>query len=229
MSYTKTGGQTWGDETADYAIRFNVLKAQNPSTSKLDTVYDGLVQAVDRIYHNTAIPGAFVRKYTTDQEFTCSNKIDDGQNWLDNNGFTSRGCHLWVYLCNDSVGYEGAWENRRQAFVDADAYSGDKLANVGVQEALHTYILHPTCDYVVNEAGNSDSEGEHALGCITKDSEAPTTDLITPMVTTYEDTWSSTGNCNDNDLSNNWGQFVTDCTVDSMYYSMDHAQNNGSH
>lgn len=229
MSYTQTGSRSWGDDTHDYAMRFHIFKASNASTTALDKVYDGLVQATERIYNNCGIPGGFVKKYTTDKSLDCFNKKDDAEAWLDANGFTNRGCHLWVNLCNGSVGYQGAWENRRSAFLDADDYTGDKMANVGVQEALHTYILHPQCNYVVNEAGSDTKEAEHAVGCITRDPEASTYDLITPMVTTYEDKWAGTGNCDGNALSNTWGQFVTDCTINSMYDSMDHAMFDGSH
>lgn len=226
MGYTYLTGDFNGDTGANYVLEVNVMGCKYASSSALDSAYAGIQDALQEVYDNTDVVGTIARKYETDNALDCDNHWDDGNTWLDNNGFNGDGVYLWVTNCGLAVSASwGGWENRRQAFVSTDWYGeGQFLSVMAIQEGLHSY-LKEQCSYVQDLTDGTDDE--HALGDL---QTINGTQKSSPLAATYvDDGLAGKGDCNDDGSANGGTRSLTWCTRDGLEYSRDHAKNDGSH
>lgn len=224
MGYTYVEDSTNGDINANYCLEVNVMGEDDAfvSDSELDEVYDGITYALDQIYEAGKVDGTLARKYKTDNVIDCSNRYNDGNQWLDDNGFSGEdGQYLWVADCNGSSSAAwGAWEGRTQAFVSTRDWSGYRLAVVGIQEGLHAY-LKKNCKYVESELGGAN--GEHDLG------HESYGDNHSPLCATYPDS-VVVGTCDNGDKADTgWTRHPSSCTNQAIEDSWKHAKYDGSH
>lgn len=227
MSYTEEEVNGWGSTGGDWVLEINVMQCRYVSDSEGKDVYNTIYDAVDRIYNSsrTSLDGALTRRYDTDNIMNCDNRFNDGNYWLDNNGFSGvDGCYLWVTNCNKrgvAVDSNG-WTGRTQAFTSVDYYGSDADI-IAIQEGLHPYLLE-ACDYVQNMLYTDD---EHQLG---KGIEyTSTTDYHTPMAAGYNYD-AHHGECQGGSGDPEaWTDTLTTCTYDAVEFSKEHVRTSGSH
>ncbi|WP_435159032.1 hypothetical protein [Haladaptatus sp. DFWS20] len=226
--YTIQDTKKYGNWDAGHNMEIWVLGCKNVSQSALDSAYAGVKDALGQINNRSSkIPGSVVRKVDTSKAIDCNNHWDSGNNWLDSHGFGA-GVYLWVTGCQIAVAAGGGgWEKRRQAFVSTSWYgSGYYLSVMAIQESFHPFILHGSCAYVQDLTNGTN---EHALG---QDIDTPNGDKASPMVTSYEDdseNYESKGECNRDVITSNVTRGLTNCTVEAIEWSKDHAYWNGVH
>lgn len=231
MSYTQEDSRYWGSTGGDWVLEINVMQCRYVSDTEGTDVYNTIESAVDRIYSSsrTSLDGAITRRYDTENIMNCDNRFNDGNHWLNNNGFGgSEGCYLWITNCNKPgvAAGSGAWTGRSQGLVSVEYYGsgpGNDADIIGIMESLHPYILHP-CEYVQDMLYTDD---EHQLG---KGIEyTGTIDHHTPMTAGYNFD-AHHGECQGGSGGpEGWTDTLTLCTIDAVEFSKDHVRTGGSH
>lgn len=223
MSYNRVDYKFNGDTTGDFVLEINVMESQGVSRDYLDKQYSYIEFVLDDL--SDRVPGTIAREYTTDANISCNNVFDDGNAWLDDNGFGD-GLYLWCMDCNDNpfaCCHESGWDGRHQA-VSFSEYTDNDHGNCvsGIMEALHPYIYNKSCTKVQNEAGG---DQDHYLGEI-HDTGFKYDDPASPMLGHYGQSTAENGNCDHWETKDGFSKVVTTCTEDAIEYSWNHAAGN---
>jgi hypothetical protein len=235
MTYNLKDVSSWGFTGAEYdVLEVNLMATDEVINDYWDTSYDVMSREIERVYNNTSLSGGLTRKYSTDLSLDCDNLRDSANSWLNNNGFHGDGVYCWfVGSCAAHDIYfadlEGAWNNRRIAFVGQ--LSRDSIHQLAVQtihESLHPYLYADSCEKIQEEILNGDTGGQnsndHNLGDVYTSWWG---DDASPMLRHYGDSEATAGNCSDNAWTvDGYSSDVNDCTMRALEMSSEHAAGN---
>ncbi|PSP78428.1 hypothetical protein BRC81_07745 [Halobacteriales archaeon QS_1_68_20] len=235
MSYDIVDSSYNGDTGSTYGVaEINVMRESSASQSYWDRAYSYISDELDRIYQNTSLDGTIARKYDTDADIGCNNLFDDGNQWLDDNGLTGDGSHVWIvggcddtHIATSGGGDNGAWDSRTQGFVGENTYPNEhEVAFSAIHEGLHTHLAANTCDRVRSEVlngettddGNSD---DHHLGMVYTSWWG---DDASVMLGHYGNDIADNGDCDQTAWTiDGYDNDVTDCTLRALELSSEHA------
>lgn len=224
MSYTIQDTTSKTDSDGDNILEVNVMKAQNAGHDYFDEAYQWVEDAVLQVYNGGWVPDVIVRKITTDQTFDgCDNYVDQGNNWLNNNGWGD-GTYCWITECEAQfAGADtGGWSTRRQAWSGTNwaGRSPEYVACIAIMESFHPY-LNNNCTEAQKVMGDVSSSNDHSLGKRNSNAEN------TPMLGTYGMEEATAGDCS------NWTSYqagltknLTECTKKALHRSYNHAEGN---
>lgn len=236
MSYDIVDSKYNGDTGSTYGVvEVNVLR-EHADKSYWDRAYKYVSNELDRIYNNTSLDGTIARKYETDATIACDNLFEDGNQWLDDNGITGDGNHLWIiggcsdtHIATSGGGDNGAWNSRTQSFVGQNSYPNEhEVAFSSVHEGLHSHLAANTCDKIRSEILNGDTDDDnsddHNLGMVYTSSWG---DDASVMLGHYGNDEAGAGDCNDTAWTiDGYQEDVTDCTLRALEMSSEHAAGN---
>ncbi|WP_276259437.1 hypothetical protein [Haloglomus litoreum] len=233
MSYTvKDRYQPY--EGSGELIEVNVLKESYADWDYVDKVYEFVKDALDQCYQEGDFPGGILaRKIETDAVLSCEspNYFQDGNEFLDDNGIYGDGSYLWViggcgnfFVAEAAV--EGAWQERRQAFIDQSTRPSKRLTAIqGIHEALHPYLHAENCNEVIQQVlsgeETSGNSNDHGLGMVRPGLIMPS--MTTPMLNYYGQAEAETGDCSNWESDHDHGDTLAECTIEALELSRDHS------
>lgn len=235
MSYDVVDIESHGDTGSTHGVlEINVMRDSLADTAYWDKAYNYVANEVGRIYNNTSLDGALVRKYDTDALIDCDNLFQSGNKWLDANDLTHDGVFQWIvggcsntFIAVAAPG-PGAWNKRKQSFVGQNSRKNKhQVATQAVHEGLHPYLAADNCNKIINDILNGDTDGDNSNDHNLGDVYTTKGDKSSPMLGHYDDYEAEAGNCNDNAQTvDGYSRKVTSCTMTALELSSEHDAGN---